>query len=66
VERGPRGERYWSPTPAAAAPPAWPPPEQPSWQPAPEAPSSGGWLPPRPADAPRDDDEADSGKTPGG
>jgi uncharacterized membrane protein YgcG len=52
VERGPRGERYWSPTPAAAAPPAWPPPEQPSWQSAPEQATPGGWLPPRPADAP--------------
>jgi hypothetical protein len=57
VERGPGGERYWSPQPA---PPAWPPPETPAWRPAPDEPSSSGWLPPRAADRPRDDDSGGS------
>ena len=45
VERGPGGERYWSPTPA---PPTAP--ETPPWQDAPAEPAPGGWLPPRPAE----------------
>ena len=61
VERGPGGERYWSPAPAPAAAPD--PPDRPPR----EEPATGGWLPPRP-DAPaergwRDDSP---GGSPGG
>jgi hypothetical protein len=57
VERGPGGERYWSPTPAPTPTPtqetpAWPPPEAPPWRGAAEEPTPGGWLPPRAADPP--------------
>jgi hypothetical protein len=51
VERGPGGERYWSPAPPPETP-AWPPPEAPPWRGAGEEPAPGGWLPPRAADPP--------------